>query len=226
MTAASVNTYIALLAAEHVDKPKFVATVTGLVQPMVDLINLLQSIPDKFDLDLAVGVQLDIVGLWVGVTRFVSVAIPNVFFSFDTENLGFDQGTWFAPGDSTSGLVTLPDDAYRTLLRARIANNQWDGTIPSAYAIFDALFAGTGQNILIQDLGGMHMLLALTGPIPDALTKAMFVSGLLNVKPAGVRIDKYVTPTVPSTPFFGFDVQNSSIAGFDTGAWGELTAGT
>lgn len=221
----TLEEYLDLVPAEHRNKPKFVAMLTALLTPFVETQELLAHLSLDFDVDTAVGSQLDVVGMWVGVSRVISTPLTGVYFSFDTAGVGLDQGTWFNEFDPVDGLTVLPDDAYRTLLRARIANNQWDGTIPGAYEVWDSAFSGTGVGILIQDYGNMHMLFALTGPVPDALTLSLFTGGYLNVKPAGVQIDDYATPSVPDVPYFGFDVENDAIAGFDVGAWAVLTPG-
>lgn len=218
-----VSKYLAIITSEHNQQPDFMDTVENNVQPYANNITTLLSMPLLFDVDFAVGDQLDKVGQWIGATRNVTIALTNVYFTFDDPNLGFDQGTWFNQFNPVSGIVHLSDTAYRTLLRARIANNQWNGTIPGAYDVWDAAFTGTGIGILIQDLENCHMLVALTGPVPDAVTLALFRGGYLNIKPAGVKIDAYLTPTVQNAPYFGFDVENSSISGFDVGAWGSIT---
>jgi hypothetical protein len=220
-----ISGYLKLFTSEHNDKPNFMATAAVLLQPIADIQALIAGMPALFDVDNAAGDQLDKVGEWVGVKRDISVPLAGVYFSLDTPGVGFDQGTWFGPFDPLSGLVHLPDDGYRTLLRARIASNHWDGTIPGAYAAWDTLFRGTGFGILIQDAGNMHMAYALTGPVPNAVTKALFTGGYLNLKPATVKIDLFMTPTVANAPYFGFDVQNGAIAGFDTGAWGSGVPG-
>jgi hypothetical protein len=250
-----VSAYLALVAAQHRDKPKFIAYLTALLQPICDQQVVARRLQTLFNLDDAEGVQLDIIGEWIGVTRELSVPLENVYFSFDIDGLGFGQGTWKGRFDPTAGLVSLPDDAYRTLLRAKAANNGWDGTIPTAYQIWDTLFAGTGYGILIQNqtypirnvyfsmgdellgfgrgfwasahdptLNGrsMHMLYALTGPEPDAVTKALFTGGYLNMKPATVKIDGYLTKSVPDFPYFGFGVTNDNIAGFGEGAFADV----
>lgn len=212
--------YLSLITSEHNQRPKFMATVESNVQPYADNIAVLQSMSALFDIDEATGQQLDIVGQWVGVTRDITTPLTGVYFSFDDPALGFDRGTWFNEFNPISGIVHLSDDAYRTLLRARVVNNRWDGTIPGAYAVWDIVFSGTGIDILVQDLENMHMILALTGQIPDAVTLALFHGGYLNLKPATVKIDAYITPSAPGVPYFGFDVENSAISGFDTGAFG------
>jgi len=218
--AGDATPFLDLITSEHNQRPNFMAMVEATVQPNADTIAVLDEIIAAFDLDLAVGAQLDVIGLWVGASRTLRIPLTNVYFTWDLAGLGWDEGIWKGPFDPDNQLVDLPDDYYRLVLRATIQNNRWDGTIHQAYADWDELFGAAGYGILIQDYGNMHMLYALTGPIPDALTLALFRGGALNTKPAGVYIDGYLTPSVPDTPYFGFDVSNDSIKGWDEGAWG------
>lgn len=214
-----LSQYTSLITSEHNEKPRFMAMVSLLGQWAVDRRNMLASIPGLFDIDDAVGQQLDWVGQWVGVSRNLSIPLTGVYFSFDTAGLGFDQGTWLGPFDPTTGLVSLPDNAYRTLLYAVIAANNWDGTVPGAYTAWNTIFEPLGYSILIEDGQDMTMTVALIGPTPDAVTLALFTGGYLNLRPAGVGITFYYTQSVPNVPIFGFDAENSSISGFDVGAW-------
>lgn len=215
--------YLSRITSQHNQKPKFMTMVQNVVQSFADNIAMMKTIPLLYDLDEAVGSQLDAVGQWVGVSRSVPIPLTNVYFTFDDPSLGFDSGTWFSTFNPSTGVVSLDDASYRILIFARIANNQWDGTIPGAYTVWNTVFQGTGVGILLQDLENMHMIMALTGAVPDAVTLALFKGGYLNIKPAGVMIDAYMTPTVSDTPYFGFDVENSAIAGFDIGAWGNAS---
>jgi hypothetical protein len=216
---AQLTDYTSLITSEHQSAPRFMAMVSVLAQWAVDRRARLASIPALYDIDTAVGQQLDRVGEWVGISRNLSIPLTGVYFSFDTVGLGFDQGTWQGPFDPTTGLVALPDDQYRILLYATIAANNWDGTVPGAYAAWNTVFAPLGYSILIADNQDMTMDVVLVGPTPDAVTLALFTGGYLNLRPAGVGINNYYLPTVPNIPVFGFDVENSAIAGFDVGAW-------
>jgi hypothetical protein len=219
----NTDPYLSRITSEHNQRPKFMTMIQNVVQPLADNIAVMESMTSLFDVDVAVGDQENTVGQWVGVIRDIAVPLTGVYFSFDDPALGFDSGTWFSNFNPVTGVVHLDDESYRTLIRARITNNQWDGTIPGAYAVWDTVFAETGVSLLIQDLENMHMILALTGPVPNAVTLALFKGGYLNIKPAGVKIDAYLTPTVSNTPYFGFDVENQSISGFDVGAWGNAS---
>jgi hypothetical protein len=214
--SADISAYVGLITSEHASKPKFVALVSDLVQPTADMIAAATSLDSLFDLDTAVGQQLDFVGQWVGLTRSLKTPITGVFFSLDIAP-GLDAGIVWTPYTPTEGLEQLPDEQYRTVLRARILNNQWDGSLSNAYAILQALFGGTPYTPFLQDNGDKTIYLGLTGAIPDALTLALLTQGLLDVRPATVRIIAYVTPSA-NAPIFALDIENQYFAGLDTGA--------
>ncbi len=159
----NIAPYLALVTSEHNKRPKYMAMLAMLVQALTDCTAVADSLVGLFDIDTAVGAQLDMIGDWVGVTRNITVPLTGVFFSWSTAGLGWDQGSW-TTGINVDELVLLSDDDYRTLLRARIAANNWDGTIPGAYSVWDIIFAGTGFGILIQDLEDMAYHLRPHGP--------------------------------------------------------------
>jgi hypothetical protein len=187
--------YTSRITSQHIDKPKFFATVLTVVQGLVDEQTTLLSLPGLYDLDNAVGVQLDAVGLWVfgrAGSRYVDVPFG-------------------------SGNLTALDDAhYRTLLRARIISNEWDGTVSDAYRAWSVLFQGTGLQVAIQDYQNMTMGIGLLGP-SDAETQALFLAGLLELKPSGVAVTYYIgTPPPPAghgvTGSLGFVQASQTIA--------------
>lgn len=226
VSLGDVTAYLDLVTSEHRNQPNYINMLTALLQGPCDLLVNMSLIPALYNIDIAVGDQLDKVGQWIGVTREVHVALTGVYFSLDSSTLGLDQGSMQGPSDPTSGLVELPDSGYRTLLRARIAANHWDGSIPGAYAAWDLAFSGTGFSIGIVDLDSMHMIYVLFGPVPDALTFALFTGGELSLKPAGVKIDEYITPPADNVPYFGLDIENAFVAGLDVGSFGIETPGT
>lgn len=221
-TPGDVTPYIDLITSEHADKPNFVATVTSSIRAIVDATAAMQQTPALYDLDNAVGAQEDVLGQWIGVNRNLEEPITNVYFAWDTDSLGWDGGYWQGPLDPDTGIIKLPDDAYRVLLRARIAANHWDGTIPGAYAAWDQLFGGALQ-LLIQDFGNMSMamgILSNTGVI-DPIVLALLTSGKLDIRPGAVAITDYFTGSTPGEAVFAWDVDppTQSEAGWDTGDW-------
>lgn len=199
--------------------PNYTATVGATVAPLADLQAFFDTLPQAFDLDTAVGVQLDAVGEWVGRSRYVNIPIANVWFSFDTDGLGWDQGVWKGPFDPDVGIYALDDETYRLLLRCKIAANQWDGTVPSAKAALDAFFNTAGTLTFIEDRQDMSMVFGIAGTLPNAVMLALFANGYVPLKPMGVRAI-YKTTSVDGTALFGFDVNNDLVQGWDQGSWG------
>jgi len=216
---ADISKYTGRVTSEHNQQPDFMAVVEALAQPMVDLQNLLGSMPGKFDLDSAVDAQLDDVGAWVGISRNINTPLTGVYFSFDTSGLGFDQGSWKGPFDPDTGLTRLDNDTYRLAIRAKIGANHWDGTLESSKAILDSIFGG-GTFVFIQDNQDMSMTIGVAGEVPSAVFLALLKGGYIPLKPEGVRVDYTIVTSVDGAPIFGFDISNNLVAGFDVGAWG------
>lgn len=181
--------YLSKITPQHANKPKFMATVAGLLQPMVDIQSVFESMLTLFDLDTAIGVQLDQIGLWIGIGRRVSVPITNLYFSFDITGLGFDQGIWFQDFDPSSDVVELDDDTYRSLLRAKVLLNKWDGTKAQLYGVLDAMFRDSpGITISVVDNMDMSMSITLGGTQPSSALLAVFTTGILPFAPLGVAL--------------------------------------
>ena len=214
-----VSKYTGLITSQHASAPRFMAMVAAICQPFVDLQNLLESIPARYDLDHAVGAQLDAVGAWAGISRQISTPLQQVYFSLDTPGLGFDQGSWKGPFDPDNGLISLDDETYRLLIRAKIGANGWDGTLGSSAAILNSIFGGGGSHVFIQDNGDMTITIGVAGTTPSAVSKALLTGGYIPLKPATVQAN-YTFASASGTPLFGFDVENQYIAGFDTGSFG------
>lgn len=211
--------YLALITSEHSDKPKFEATVGATVAPLAHLQEVLGSFIKEFDIDSAVGVQLDIIGQWVGRPRRIDTPLVGVYFTWDdTASDGWDSGIWKGPYDPDSGLVDLPDDAYRLLLKAKVAANNWDGTIPQAYDIWATAF-GTNTYLLIQDNQDMSMVVGIAGIPLTIVEQALLTNGYIPLKSEGVRIQYYAVAPAKGS-LFAFDVaETNAMAGWDNGQW-------
>lgn len=144
-----IKDYTGKITSEHADKPKYMAMVEAVSQCFLDTSQVAAGLPDDFDLDLATDAQLDDVGLWVGISRNIPTPLTNVYFAFDTPGLGFDQGSWKGPFDPDNGITTLDNETYRSLLRAKIGANHWDGTLESSKAILDLIFNPDGRDPFI-----------------------------------------------------------------------------
>lgn len=222
-----MSKYTDLITNYHSQKPLFVDHINLITRPLTDTGNAMTALINEFDIDNAVGMQLDILGKWIGRTRVVSQPISGICFSFDTDGLGFDQGVWQGPYDPDAGFTNLSDETYRIILKAKIAINHWNGTNETLPAILDTALAGSGLTMQIVDNQDMTISVWVF-PETDISNVSLELiaairQGYLTVKAAGVWAGDIQTPSV-ETPsvgnkFFGFDMDNDYIAGFDDGAW-------
>lgn len=205
--------YLTLITSEYQLTVEYKAWLQAFLQIVSEINACADSLVPAFDLDIAVGVQLDILGQIVGVTRQVTfqVVYGNLpAFGFDLNNAsvaGFDTGFW-------SGLTTpiLDDATFRILIKAKIAQNSWDGQISSIAPIWQTLFPG--GSIIVQDNQNMTATVFLAGTFTTIL-QDLIINGLIVPRPEGVMY----TYVFAKLPIFGFDQNNTFSAGFDTGFW-------
>lgn len=217
----TIENYLNLITSEHRDKPKFEATVAVGVSPFAKIKDVLNGLPADFDLDTAVGVQLDAIGIWAGFSRVVSVPLTGVYFSFDTTaQEGWDSGRWKGEFDPENGPTFLTDDEYRLAIKAKILKNSWDGTTPGALQIFSQVF-GQDAFIMIQDGQDMTMSILIAGIELSAVEKQILICESLLPKPEGVRLTE-VLFTDSEAPIFCFDAESEKLGGFDRGSWADV----
>ena len=156
--------YLNLITSEHATKPKYMAWVKVLLRPFVDIINLNDNIKRAFDLDTAVGIQLDILGKILVQDREVS----------------------FQPTDGSSPI--LDDDNYRILLKAKVIKNQWKGTISNFYEFWNVLFKDYPLNIYLIDNQDMAPVVISWGSQVTPMIGDFLNNGLLIPKPAGLGL--------------------------------------
>ncbi|WP_192034128.1 DUF2612 domain-containing protein [Pantoea agglomerans] len=212
----------------HRGKPLFVEHVDLSTRSLTDVSTAMHGLISAFDIDEGIGVQLDALGEWIGRSRIVSQPISGVYFSFDTEGLGWDQGIWQGPYDPDAGYTSLSDETYRIILKAKIAINNWNGQNDSLPPILETALEGSGLKMQIVDNQDMTIAVWVFPETDISLVSRELIAaikqGYLTVKAAGVWAGDIQTPSIltPSvgTKFFGFDMDNEFIAGFDDGAWG------
>lgn len=189
---ADITEYTSLITSEHKGRPKFESMVSLIAGAFVGTQNTILGLPAGFDLDSAAGKQLDVVGLWVGLSRQVSVPMSGVYFAWNTSLVGWNQGVWQGPFDPGAGLIDLDDGTYRIMLKAKIGANTWDGTIQMLQTILATIFAGTGTTVYARDYQDMSMDVVLTGTPPSPILLSLLQNGYFPLKPATVRIRGYV----------------------------------
>jgi hypothetical protein len=164
-----------------------------LLTALDDGVDATNSMVSAFDIDVAIGDQLDVIGEIVGVSR----------------NLNFDPSTASPPAAASP---VLDDATYRILLKATIGINQWDGKMSSIKSLWDELFPD--GNIMLQDNLDMSITAYARGVFSDLII-AIIENGLIIPRPEGIQINY----EFGEMPFFGFDTDDEFIAGFDKGKW-------
>lgn len=220
-----MSKYTDLITNYHAVKPLFFDHIDLSTRPLIDVSNAMTGLIPAFDIDSAVGVQLDILGEWIGRSRIVSDPISGIYFEWDTEGLGYDQGVWQGPYDPDTGYTSLSDETYRIILKAKIAINNWNGENDSFKTIIDSALEGSGLEMQIVDNQDMSISV-LVFPVTDMSDVSLELiaairQGYLTVKAAGVWSAGAETPS-EGEKFFGFDIENKYLAGFDEGSWGRL----
>lgn len=214
----TIDDYLNKVTNEHRNKPKFEKMMTAVITPLVEIINFNLSLNKNFDVDTSVGVQLDQDGLWAGFPRQIKTPLY-VYFSLDTEGLGFDDGNWKGRFDPDQGLSVMDDETYRFFMKVKIAANHWDGSIPQYTELIDLALSHIGVESFAVDNQDMSMDVFFFGHRIPALVRGLLKNGYFALKSEAVRIAGYHEPSVPDTPFFGFDISSKYIDGFNVGSF-------
>lgn len=203
--------YTTLITSQHRNKPKFNALVDLTANGVGGIGAVITSMQSLFDVDTATGEQLDTIGLWVGVSRRLEVPL-NVFFSWNTNSLGWNEGQWNGAHQAGTTTILLDDDTYRRLMKTVIRANHWDGTLVQYQEIMQTFFP---DNIFrAVDNQDMTMtLFVVTGPPLSNIDVQMLTTGPLSkIKPAGVGIN------IEAPYNFGFSESPTS-SGFNQGTF-------
>ncbi len=187
--------YNGLITSEYRNAPKFLAFLNVFLQKFQDVSNCLTQITQAVDVDNASGVALDFLGAIVGANRQMRspVVVGGVSYT------------------------QFPDYAFRILIKMYIAMNQWDGTIPGIYEVWNASLGPLGYELLVQDLQDMSMFYVFLNPPTDQIILAIIEQGYFDLVPAGVNLLGFYTPG--GFPTFSYDIENANFQGFDQGYW-------
>lgn len=184
----SLGYYLSLLTSQYQLAPNLKQWLTVVAQLIVNSAVTVAELPNAFDIDSAIGPQLDMLGQIIGQGRIVS----------------------FQPTLGVS--PKLDDKTYRILLKAKIAWNQWNGSIGSLYALWQQLFPG--GRIAVQDNQDMTATIFLAGSF-SSITQDLILNGLIVPRPQGVLYSY----TFATLPVFGWDQITPFVSGWDQGHW-------
>lgn len=126
-----------IITTQFEDKPVFKKYLDLLLGAIQESMSVNQDLMQKRDIDSATGNQLDIIGEIVGQPRILVNADLYPFFGFMGDLVANSFGTyynnqvggyWYSYGGKIGGDVTLNDEQYRLIIKARIIKNNSRGT--------------------------------------------------------------------------------------------------
>jgi len=190
--------YRDLIIKQYWDKPKARAEIELQASTWARTFDWLDSFVAEFDVDLATGDRLDIIGRIVGISRIVPFALEKIRFGFDGDDtaLGFadafDSSVISAPlfdiFENKYTTLQLDDFDYAFFIKAKIARNSAssylssDGRLSIQEAV-NVLFDG---NARVVDNKDMSLFLYVTNFV-DAERLLLIKQLDLLPKPQGVR---------------------------------------
>jgi|GEM_PF-757735 len=210
---------------QYSESPKFLAYLSAMLSMANDVEATLQSLYSLPDIDSMEGVNLDVIGQIVGVTREIPDSVQLTFFGFagysyetvfgELGQLGIGS-RFYELGETYTGTSTLGDIEYRLLLRAKIMKNASHSTCEDILGALAFLFSLSAANV--DDYGGMVIGLAI-GRQLTVIEQAILAQLDLLPRPATVLIGSITT--YDSLNYFGFSDQPGALT-FGAGVFAEL----
>lgn len=195
--------------------------------------DIISQVQDGYNIDTAVGNQLDILGKYIGVDRFYSQTgeLVGNFFALtsyssyltddevgmtDYANYTTDVGDFVVYNDIAS-TVKLNDDDYRFILKMRIVQNNSDHSNKS---IDDGLFTFFEDGVVLSDLENMSIVYFANS---DSLNQAViaFAKGVLP-RPMGVNLNGLIEK---DKKLFGFTNYSQTTYGTTSTGFTNYTEG-
>lgn len=170
----TIEKYVDNITSQHRDKPKFIGWLTKGLTIVDHAYKATKSIDDEFDLDQAIGNQLGLLGTIIGRERTLT----------------------FQPMHGHNPV--LDDETYRLVLKAKVAINMWNGTIPHMYEIWDNIFKDIGLEI--EDNQDMSFNAYITGYV-NQIRQNLIQRGYIVPKPEGVRVN-YIGKSLIDSSFY------------------------
>lgn len=178
----AIDNYLDNITSQHRDKPKFISWLSKNLTIIDHTYLLLKAMDLNFDLDNAIGKQLDTLGTIIGRKRTLT----------------------FQPLNGHNPV--LDDETYRLVLKAKVAMNSWNGTIPQMYEIWENIFKDIG--LQLQDNQDMSFNAYITGYV-NQIRQDLIQHGYIVPKAEGVRVNYIGKSLIDFKPYVGMLVSTS-----------------
>jgi len=181
--------YERLVTSEHCDKPNIMASLHAVLSHSDDIYNLAVYMDGYFDLNTATGVQEDKLGDIVGANRI----------------LNFQPSYGISPA--------LDNGIFRNTLKAKIIQNQWDGTINSMVNLWESIF---GNQLTVKDNQDMTINVCAVG-VTSTILSDMIKNNMIIPHPMGIGVNTSFTQG--NEPVFSYGLETDTMKGYNEGYW-------
>lgn len=157
----TVQKYLDHITSNHHIRPKFMKWLEDNLTIVDHTYLMLRMLDSDFDIDNAIGKQLDTIGTIVGRSRILNFEVDGI-------------------------KPVLDDETYRIILLAKVKMNMWDGTVEQIYDIFESIFEDI--YLELEDKQDMSYNAYITGYI-NKVRQLLIQNRLILPKPEGVRVN-------------------------------------
>ena len=235
----NLDYYKRLVTSEYRHSPRFTGMVQNLLSFGLDIDHSINNMIVAFEVDNASTAQLDILGQIVGVSRQLkfepsAVAIgevicpspaeiasgevyPIIYTPTPDKLASTPMLTGYPPAEIGEGNL-LDDEVFRLMIKARIIQNAWKGTIGELYDLWDAVM-GANKKLSIEDLQDMSYNIVLQGDY-TRLEEELIIHAYVIPKPEGVRINVLTFVSTDGLPLFSYDYNTMRYSGYGS-HWAE-----
>lgn len=189
----ALDGYRRLLTSQYKTRPKLTSWLLWLLSSGLTYNSVIDELVNAFYLDTAVGAQLDVIGRIVGVSRLLN----------------------FYPSGGESPL--MDDDTYRLVIKARIVQNNWKGTLPELFEAWEVLFPDITLQIQDRQTDSVADAMSYNVVIMGEFTQLMrelIANGYIVPKPEGVRINLMTITDTTGKPLFAYDMNDADYSGY------------
>ena len=194
------NYYKGLLIVQYASLPNALGTVEAYIRSLIQN-QIVQQVQDGFNVDTAIGIQLDLLGTYRGITRHAFGLAPGNYWSLPSYSDVLPGGflgwasygdaslptiKWLQYNDLNSLAYTLSDAQMRLLIKLKAKLDAWDGTLGSLDTILYSFFT---TYVTVIDQENMSMVYQHQNSDPDP-NQLWTVAVLENAfpHPAGVNV--------------------------------------
>lgn len=175
----SIDDYLKQVTSQYQSSPKFMAWMKHHIDTLDGAKEILKNFNFYYDIDEAVGTQLDTLGETVGRKRQLD----------------------FQPLNDSSPI--MDDETYRLVIKTKIAMNMWDGLLESMYYIWDNIFEDI--NLEIEDKQDMTIDVYIVGFV-NQIRQCLIQEGMIVPKPEGVTINYHTKSYIKDDIYVGMTI--------------------